>query len=76
MSRPGMGVPPLDTQYVFLPISFVISLIPTFFSILCTTQTPQNNSIPNSQADDQRRITETSEKLAKSLPGPLVKLSN
>ena len=24
----------------------------------------------------QRRITETSEKLAKSLPGPLVKLSN
>ena len=76
MSRPGMRLPPLDTQYDFLPFSFLVSLIPTFFSILCTTRKPKHNSIPNSRADDQRRITETSQKLAKSLPGPLVKLSN
>ena len=76
VSRPGMRLPPLDTQYAFLPFSFLISLIPTFFSILCATGTPENNSIPNSGADDQRRIAKTSEKLAKSLPGPLVKLSN
>ena len=76
MSRPGMRLSLLDTQHAFLPFSFLISLIPTFFSIFCRTGTPQNNSIPNSGADDQRRITKTSEKLTKSLPGPLVKLSN
>ena len=75
MSRPGMRLPPRDTQYVFVPFSFLISLIPTFFFILCKTGTPKNNSIPNSRADDQRRITKTSEKLTKSLPGPLVELS-
>ena len=76
MSRPSMRLPPLDTQYAFLPFSFLISLIITFFSILCTTRQPQHNSVLNSRADDQRRITETIEKLAKSLPGPFVKLSN
>ena len=35
-----MRLPPLDTQYAFLPFSFLKSLIPTFFSILCTTRTP------------------------------------
>ena len=47
-----------------------------FFYILCISRTPWNNSIPNSRVDDNRKIAETSEKLAKSLPGPLVKLSN
>ena len=71
-----MRLPPLDTQYAFLPFSFLKSLIPTIFSILCTNRQPKHNSILNSRADDQRRIIQTSEKLAKSLAGPLVKLSN
>ena len=68
MSRPGMRLPPVDTQHAFLPFSFLISLIPKFLSILCTIRKPWNNSTPNSRADDQRRITETNEKLAQSLP--------
>ena len=47
-----------------------------FFYIFCISRTPWNNSKLNSRVDDNRKIAETSEKLAKSLSGPLVKLSN
>ena len=40
-----MRLPHLDTQDAFLPFSFLVSLIPTFFSILCTTPKPKHNSI-------------------------------
>ena len=47
-----------------------------FFYIFCISRTPWNNSKLNSRVDDNRKIAKTSEKLAKSLSGPLVKLSN
>ena len=48
----------------------------THVSLLSPSRQPQHNTVLNSREVDQRRIAKTSEKLAKSLPGPLVKLSN
>ena len=66
---------PQENHIVSVPFE-TIEKQNAFFYILYRTRTPWNNSILNSWVDDQRRITETSEKLAKSLPEPLVKLSN
>ena len=45
-------------------------------NMFCISRTPWYNSIPNSRVHDNRRIAKTSEKLAKSLSGPLVELSD
>ena len=45
-------------------------------NMFCISRTPENNSKLNSRVDDNRKIDKTSEKLAKSLSGPLVELSN
>ena len=45
-------------------------------TLLSPSRQPQHNSVLHCRDGDQRRITEKSEKLAKSLRGPLVKLSH
>ena len=47
-----------------------------FSTIFSISRTPWYNSKLNSRVDDIRKIAKTSEKWAKSLPGPLVELSN
>ena len=75
MSSPDIHPPhPHDTQFPCLSASFLISVIPILLLYFCISQTPQENLKTFSRLDDNRK-TAKSEKLAKSLLGPLVKLS-
>ena len=68
---------PQENHIVSVPFETIEKNIKNaFFYIFSISRTRWYNSKLNSRVDDQRRITETSEKLAKSLSGPLVKLSN
>ena len=68
---------PQENHIVSVPFETIEKKQKMLFSIFFViSRTPWNNSKLNSRVDDNRKIAETSEKLAKSLSGPLVKLSN
>ena len=76
VSTPFQTVVEEDTQKTITHVSVHILTFHETHYPLSPPGNPNHNSVLIPREGDQRRITETIEKLAKSLPGPLVKLSN